>query len=76
MIKLKVSFISSEPNCKSNTVLTAKIYQYILKNDHEITNNITNADYIFLNSCGFNQIHEDYSKELIIGIVKKKKKKC
>jgi threonylcarbamoyladenosine tRNA methylthiotransferase CDKAL1 len=64
---------SSEIHCKSNAVLSGQVIEYLKKNNHRITNSLKNADYIIINTCGFDQQHEDISFNIFDKVYKNKK---
>lgn len=73
MITYKVLLDSTNINCKPNSILSSKIHNYLKNNAHIIVNNLSQADYIVLNTCGFNETFENISMELFkkYGVEKK-----
>jgi len=55
-------------------LLISKFYKYFQENNHIITNNISEADYIIINSCGHTQTSEDLTLTHFEKIYKNKKK--
>ncbi len=64
---------SSHTRCSLNTVSSSMIYRYLLKNNHKIINDISKADFIIINSCGFHKKTRDASINLYNKLNKKKK---
>ena len=64
MAKYKVTLDSAEITCKPNSILSCRVYRYLLENGHEIEKDPAKADYIIVNTCGFDQIREDISCRL------------
>ena len=65
MNKYKILLASAEILCKPNSILSSQIYNYLVSNNHQIVTDISDADYIIVNSCGFNSFREEYSVYLI-----------
>jgi len=64
MKKLSVFLDCSNGSCNSNISTLSKIYRYIESNEHRIVNNYSKADYVIINTCGFDEIHESKTAEL------------
>ena len=64
MKKHNVLIDSACVRCKPNNILISRIHKYLLENDHEINNETREADYIIINTCGFNDFHESFSVDL------------
>ena len=62
--KLKIFIDSSDALCKPNTVGLSKIANYVQENDHELTKEISEADVIIVNTCGFDEKYEKHSVDL------------
>lgn len=61
MARHQVYLFSSHLACKSNKVLTCKLYRYLTANMHNLTHDVSEADFIILNTCGFTEGAEDHS---------------
>ena len=59
MESYKVYIDSAAWICEANLVGTSKIHQYMIQNNHKITNNPSEADYIVINSCGLTKLRRD-----------------
>jgi tRNA A37 methylthiotransferase MiaB len=57
----QVYLFSSHLACKPNKVLTCKLFRYLTLNRHEVTQDLSRADFVILNTCGFTQAAEDHS---------------
>ncbi|MFC1867048.1 radical SAM protein [Thermodesulfobacteriota bacterium] len=64
MNRYNILLDSAEINCKSNSILSSQIYKYLTKNNHRIIRELSLADYIIVNTCGFDNIHEAVSTTL------------
>ena len=71
-LNYKIYIDSSEINCKSNAILSAQIVRYLKENNHIITESIKDADFIILNTCGFDQSREDLSIDIFKNAFNKK----
>ncbi len=70
-------FISSlHTRCKPNAVLTSGIGRYIQKNDFNIVQDITKADYVIVNTCGFTAEQEEVCVNLFRSAKSKVKPGC
>jgi len=67
MKRYRVYLDSAQWTCYSNFTILSKIYKYLIRNNHLITNNIKEADYIIINSCG----HTDISEKNTVNIYNK-----
>jgi tRNA A37 methylthiotransferase MiaB len=61
MLTYKVFLDSACVNCKPNSILGSRVYKYLLSNGHTIEKSSTQADFIIINTCGFNEFHEKLS---------------
>jgi tRNA A37 methylthiotransferase MiaB len=50
--------------CKPSEVLSSRLVDYLHRNGHEVVPQLRQADYVFVNSCGYDDIHERISLEL------------
>ncbi len=73
MKKYRVLLDSANINCKPNGILSSRIYKYITKNGHGIVKDVSLADYIIINTCGYHEKREKISKELFRYYEKNKK---
>jgi len=71
-MKFKVYLDSAAIVCKQNNLLLSRLYFYLHVNGHEIIQNPSLADFIFVSTCGFDKSHEEYS----LGIFKKYNMSC
>jgi len=55
---------SSNKSCNSNVIELSRVYFYLIKNGHKIVKHYKNADYVIVNTCGFNDIHEKKTIEI------------
>ena len=62
--------------CEPNLIGYSMIKRYVSDNDHIITNNPSEADFIIINSCGFTKDHVDVSIDLYKQLYSKKEKKA
>lgn len=74
MAKYKVILDSSDIICKPNNIIGSKVYKYLTRNNHLIENDLSKADYIIVNTCGFNKLRENVSVKLFKNYSAKKKK--
>ena len=64
MKSYKIYIDNANRNCEVSIVDSSRIYHYMLENGHKIIDNPSKADYIIINSCGFNRSHEVRSANL------------
>jgi len=64
---------SAHPRCSLNTVSSSMIYRYLVQNNHKITNDISKADFIIINSCGFHKKTRDATINLYNSFYNQKK---
>lgn len=64
MNRLTIFIDSANWYCQSNLIASSSLYQYLVKNDHKITQNPSEADYIIINSCGVFKDTENASLDL------------
>ena len=50
--------------CKPSEVLSSRLVDYLHRNGHEVVSELRRADFVFVNSCGYDDIHERISLEL------------
>lgn len=55
--------ISVEPFCKPQGVLSSRCFSYFAANGWEITRDISSADFVLVNTCGFHEKTQDCSRE-------------
>lgn len=65
MCKYKVYLDSTHFACKSNGIITSKMYRYLVQNGHEITHEKGEADYSIISTCGFHEGWADLTIEVI-----------
>lgn len=73
MARYKILLDSAQINCKSNSILSSQVYTYLEKNEHEIVKNPSEADFILINTCGFNIEQENISTSMYREYEHKKK---
>ena len=59
-----ITLDSAEITCKPNSILSSRISAYLLANGHIIDRDPRKADYIIINTCGFDQTRENLSHSL------------
>jgi tRNA A37 methylthiotransferase MiaB len=65
MSQYKVFIDTACVNCKANSILGSRVFEYLERNEHVIEKSIQDADYIIINTCGFNDFHQGMSERLI-----------
>lgn len=60
--------------CKPNKLLTYKLHRYLTANMHELTADVSQADFVILNTCGFTQEAEGRALMLLKGYLRKGKR--
>ncbi len=70
----KIFLESAEIHCKSNAILGSKLLHYFEENKLVATNNIKEADFVLINTCGFDKRHENISENIIKELTKKSSK--
>lgn len=60
--------------CEPNLVSCSMLYRYVIENGHFITDDPSQADFIIINSCGFNKENEDRSINFFQKYYNQKKK--
>ncbi|MCD4779085.1 MAG: radical SAM protein [Candidatus Omnitrophica bacterium] len=65
MSQYKVFIDTACVNCKANSILGSRVYEYLERNDHHIEKSVKDADVIIINTCGFNAFHQNMSENLI-----------
>lgn len=50
--------------CKPSEVLSSRLVDYLHRNGHEVVPELRRADFVFVNSCGYDDIHERISLQL------------
>ena len=71
---MKVGFISL--GCSKNLVVTEEIMGLFKKNGYEITGDVTEAEVILINTCGFIDSAKDEAISTILEMADYKKKNC
>lgn len=71
---MKVGFISL--GCSKNLVVTEEIIGLFKKNGYEITGDVTEAEVILINTCGFIDSAKDEAISTILEMADYKKKNC
>ncbi|HQO78480.1 MAG TPA: radical SAM protein [Thermodesulfobacteriota bacterium] len=69
----KVFIDSSDMGCKPNAIGTSQVANYVRQNGHATTTDISEADFIVVNTCGFDVRHEVLSRDIIRDHFKNKK---
>lgn len=77
MKSYKVLIESVNHRCGPNLIDCARLYNYLIKNEHVVINNVSEADYIIINSCGFINEQKDRSINFFkkYNVIKKKNAK-
>ena len=70
----KVLLDSANFFCKPNIILVSQVEKFVKKNNHTITKDISDADFLVLNTCGFDDKRETLSFEILTDMFKKMKK--
>ncbi len=60
--------------CRPNKLEVSSIYKYLIKNGHKVVKASSEADFIIVNTCGFDEIHERTSIALFKHYQKNKRK--
>ena len=55
---------SAHDRCTLNLVSSSMMYRYLLENGHRITQQVSDADFIIINTCGFHTISREISVAL------------
>ncbi len=76
MKSYKVYIDSAAWICEANLVGTSRIYQYLIKNGHEIIKNPSEADFIIINSCGLTKMRRNLTINFFKKYHSKKKEKA
>lgn len=71
---MKVGFISL--GCSKNLVVTEEIIGLFKKNGYEITGDVTEAEIILINTCGFIDSAKDEAISTILEMADYKKANC
>ena len=50
--------------CKPSEVLSSRLVGYLHRNGHEVVSELRRADFVFVNSCGYDDVHERISLQL------------
>ena len=61
----KVCIASAVDRCKSNSVLSSRCLNYFKANEWEVTREFGDADLVLINTCGFHETLQTFSKESI-----------
>jgi tRNA A37 methylthiotransferase MiaB len=64
MKSFKVCIESAAWMCEGNIIDSSRVCRYIQENGHYITDNVKEADFIIINSCGFIKSREEASAKL------------
>ena len=70
----KVLLDSANFFCKPNIILVSQVEKFVKKNNHTITKDISDADFLVLNTCGFDDKRETLYFEILTDMFKKMKK--
>jgi len=73
MNRYNVLLDSSNISCKPNSILSSQVFNYLTRNGHTIVRNPSFADYIFINTCGFDDKNEGITTALYEAYRKKRK---
>jgi tRNA A37 methylthiotransferase MiaB len=71
--RLKVLIDSSDLVCKPNAIGVSKLARYVQENGHEVTPNVSEADLIVVNTCGFDERYEKLTCDVFRSHFDKKK---
>ncbi len=64
MKRYKVFLDSAEIRCRPNKLGVSSIYKYLIKNGHEFVKDPSVADYIIVNTCGFDELRRKVTLRL------------
>lgn len=67
---MRVFVTTAQGKCKSNAILTNKVLNYFVANNHQIVSRLSEADIIVITTCGFNKFSEDLSLKCFDNIIK------
>ena len=62
--KYTICIVSSNEECKANAILCHQIERYCRKNNHKLTDDPINADFVLINTCGAIDYFEQKSLRL------------
>ena len=69
----RVYLETGEVHCKLNVILSAQVIRYLETNRCAIVDQMEDADFILINSCGFDQEHEDACMGLFASALSRRK---
>ena len=61
----RVLLLSAHIGCKPNSIISSRLYNYLTINKHKVVMDIADADYVIVNTCGFEILREQISIKLL-----------
>ena len=61
----RVLLLSAHIGCKPNSIVSSRLYNYLTINKHQVVMDIADADYVIVNTCGFEISREQISVKLL-----------
>ncbi|MBU2530454.1 MAG: hypothetical protein KKD35_05385 [Elusimicrobia bacterium] len=70
----KICIVGAQAFCKSQSVLSSRCFNYFAANGWDMTRNISDADFVIINTCGFVEDLQEYSRKEIKDALREVKK--